>query len=53
MADETAVFQVAEGTPVLYAERVTYTVIGQPVEYFEEVWRGDRYDLFVSLSRPL
>jgi DNA-binding GntR family transcriptional regulator len=36
----------------MYAERVTYTSTGQPAEYLEAVWRGDRYDFKVSLQRP-
>lgn len=48
---EAELLCVAEGAPVLYAERVTYGADGTPVEYLEAVWRGDRYDFKVSLSR--
>lgn len=37
---------------VMAMERVTYAATGQAVEYLESVWRGDRYDFAVSLSRP-
>ena len=36
----------------MYAERTTYAVNGVPVEYLEAVWRGDRYDFTVTLTRP-
>jgi GntR family transcriptional regulator len=37
---------------VMYMERVTYAASGEAVEYLEAVWRGDRYDFAVSLTRP-
>ncbi len=43
---------VAEGTPVMYAERITYAVNGVAVEYLEAIWHGDRYDFKVTLTRP-
>ena len=49
---EAELLQVSPGDPLLYAERVTYTADGQAVEHLEAVWRGDRYDLTVVLSRP-
>jgi GntR family transcriptional regulator len=39
-------------TAVMAMERVTYAANGQAVEYLEAVWRGDRYDFTVSLTRP-
>jgi GntR family transcriptional regulator len=48
---EEMLLEVAKCTPVMYMERVTYAVTGQAVEYLEAVWRGDRYDFKVSLSR--
>ena len=48
---EQQLLQVPHSTPVMYMERVTYAVTGQAVEYLEAVWRGDRYDFKVSLSR--
>ncbi len=40
------------GTPVMYAERITYAATGTAVEYLEAVLRGDRYDFKVNLTRP-
>jgi GntR family transcriptional regulator len=48
---EEELLEVLKCTPVMYMERVTYAVTGQAVEYLEAVWRGDRYDFKVSLSR--
>jgi GntR family transcriptional regulator len=48
---EEELLEVPERTPVMYMERVTYAATGQAVEYLEAVWRGDRYDFKVSLSR--
>jgi GntR family transcriptional regulator len=50
-AEEAKILDIDEGTPVLYAERITYSASGQPVEYLEAVWRGDRYDFKVTLAR--
>jgi GntR family transcriptional regulator len=50
--EEQRLLHVPPCTPVMYMERVTYAVTGEPVEYLEAVWRGDRYDFKVSLSRP-
>ena len=49
---EAHLLDIHEGTPVMYAERTTYAVSGIPVEYLEAVWRGDRYDFTVTLTRP-
>lgn len=49
---EAQLLGIHEGTPVMYAERTTYTVSGVPAEYLEAVWRGDRYDFTVTLTRP-
>ena len=48
---EQELLQVSKGSPVMDMERVTYAVSGEAVEYLEAVWRGDRYDFKVSLSR--
>lgn len=50
-AYEAHLLQVSEQTPVLYMERITYAATGTPVEYLEAVWRGDRYDMRVTLHR--
>jgi GntR family transcriptional regulator len=49
---EARLLGIAEGTPVMYAERITYEANGVAVEYLEAVWRGDRYDFKVTLARP-
>jgi GntR family transcriptional regulator len=51
LPEEQTLLQVPDCSPVMYMERVTYEVTGQAVEYLEAVWRGDRYDFKVSLSR--
>ena len=48
---ERELLQVSRGAAVMYMERVTYAVSGEAVEYLEAVWRGDRYDFKVALSR--
>ena len=49
---EARLLDVPEGTPVMHAERITYAANGIAVEYLEAVWRGDRYDFKVTLTRP-
>ena len=49
---EARLLDIPEGTPVMYAERITYAATGVAVEYLEAVWRGDRYDFKVTLTRP-
>ena len=49
---EAKLLQIRKGTPVMYAERMTYSSTGAAVEYLEAVWRGDRYDFKVMLKRP-
>jgi GntR family transcriptional regulator len=48
---EAELLQIREDACLLYVERVTYNAEGIPIEYLESVWRGDRYDFTVSLSR--
>jgi GntR family transcriptional regulator len=50
--EAAVLLDVDEGAAVMYAERVTYSVEGQAVEFLEAVWRGDRYDFKVTLARP-
>jgi GntR family transcriptional regulator len=49
---EARLLKISAGEPVLYAERVTYVASSEAIEYLEAVWRSDRYDLKVSLTRP-
>lgn len=51
-AEEAALLDMPAGAAVMYAERVTYGADGRAVEYLEAVWRGDRYDFKVALTRP-
>lgn len=48
---QARLLQVREGAAVMYAERITYAADGRPVEYLEAIWRGDRYDFKVTLTR--
>ncbi len=49
---EAHLLDIKEGAPVMHAERITYAASGIPVEYLDAVWRGDRYDFKVTLTRP-
>lgn len=49
---EAELLQISESMAVMYMERITYAASGATVEYLEAVWRGDRYDFTVTLSRP-
>lgn len=49
---EAKLLGIKENMPVMYMERVTYAANGVAAEYLEAVWRGDRYDFKVTLSRP-
>jgi GntR family transcriptional regulator len=51
-AREAHLLDIQEAAPVMYAERITYAASGVAVEYLEAVWRGDRYDFKVTLTRP-
>ncbi len=50
--EEARLLQIREDVCVMYAERITYASTGTAVEYLEAVWRGDRYDFTVTLTRP-
>jgi GntR family transcriptional regulator len=49
---EAELLEVPENTAVMDMERISYAANGVAVEYVEAVWRGDRYDFKVTLSRP-
>ncbi len=49
---EAELLEVPEHTAVMAMERVSYAASGVAVEYVEAIWRGDRYDFKVTLSRP-
>ena len=50
--EEAKRLKLRTGASVMYCERVTFTQQGTPMEYLEAVWRGDKYDFTVNLSRP-
>ena len=50
--EEAGWLEIEPGAAVMYAERITYAADGRAVEYLEAVWRGDRFDFKVTLSRP-
>jgi GntR family transcriptional regulator len=49
---EGRLLDIREGAPVMHTERTTYAAHGVAVEYLDAVWRGDRYDFKVKLTRP-
>jgi GntR family transcriptional regulator len=49
---EAKMLKLRPGAPVLYCERVTFSQDGMAMEYLEAVWRGDKYDFTVNLTRP-
>ena len=50
---EAKVLQVPRNSPVIYIEQNTFTPEGHAVEFLKSVWRSDRYDFVVNLSRSL
>lgn len=40
------------GDPVLHIERRSFSAEGRPLELTESLYRGDRYDYVVGMSRP-
>lgn len=49
---EAELLEVPDNTAVMAMERISYAATGVAVEYVEAIWRGDRYDFKVTLSRP-
>lgn len=49
---EAHLLDIKEGSPVMHTERITYAANGVAVEYLDAVWRGDRYDFKITLTRP-
>ena len=48
---EAKLLQIPKNSPVIYIEQNTLSREGQVVEFLRTVWRSDRYDFVVSLSR--
>lgn len=49
---EAELLEVPENTAVMAMERISYAATGVAVEFVKAIWRGDRYDFKVTLSRP-
>ncbi len=49
--EEAKLLGVADGSPGLAAERVTFLSSGRPLELVHSVMRGDRYKIFLDLTR--
>jgi GntR family transcriptional regulator len=50
-AEEAAVLRVEVGSPILLTRRLTATRRGQPIEYAESIYRGDKYTFYTRLGR--
>lgn len=51
-SDAAAALQIPQGTPVMYVERIAYTLGGQPLEFSREFFRGDRTRVVVWSPDP-
>ena len=49
--EEAELLQVVEGAPLLLNERVLFAQDRRPVEYVKILYRGDRYQYYVRLTR--
>ena len=49
--EEAALLEIPEGAPLLLSERVLFAQNRKPVEYVKILYRGDRYQYFVRLTR--
>lgn len=49
--EEAELLQIEEGAPLLLSERVLFAQNRRPVEYVKILYRGDRYQYYVRLSR--
>jgi len=43
--------QIPTDLPLIYMERITFTPEGRPVEFLQSVWRSDKYEYELSLTR--
>ena len=50
--DESAALGVPLHSPAFRFERITHSQTGEIVEFVESIYRGDRYRLVTTLSRP-
>lgn len=44
-------FHIKLRSPVLHIERTTYLAEGEPLEYVDSIYRGDKYKFYAVLSR--
>ena len=53
LADSEAarLLRIAKGSPVFLFTRISYVQSGQPIEYVESTYRGDRYKIVNRLTR--
>ena len=49
--EEAELLQIEEGAPLLLSERVLFAQNRRPVEYVKILYRGDRYQYYVRLTR--
>jgi GntR family transcriptional regulator len=49
--EEALLLEIPEGAPLLLSERVLFAQKRKPVEYVKILYRGDRYQYFVRLTR--
>jgi len=51
-AEEAALLQISQNTPLIVVKRIAYSDLGDPIEYGESRYRSDRYQVPVELHRP-
>ncbi len=49
--EEAELLQIEEGAPLLLSERVLFAQNRRPVEFVKILYRGDRYQYYVRLTR--
>jgi GntR family transcriptional regulator len=49
--EEAKLLQIPKNSAVIYIEQNTFSPEGNAVEFVKSVWRSDRYDFVVNLSR--
>jgi GntR family transcriptional regulator, N-acetylglucosamine utilization regulator len=50
-AEAARLLRVAEGSPVFFFTRISYVQSGQPIEFVQSTYRGDRYKIANRLTR--
>jgi len=48
---EAKLLKIKIGQPVLMLQRLTYLAFGEPIEFVQSTYRGDRYKFIVELKR--